>query len=101
VLFFAHFLNTIPLACLAAILLFTGYKLAKPSLFKDYYYKGMSQLLPFVITISAILATDLLKGMAIVMDLGLFFVIRANYNAAITMTKSNNQYLVMLNKDAE
>jgi len=99
VLFFAHFLNTIPLACLAAILLFTGYKLAKPSLFKDYYYKGMSQLLPFVITISAILATDLLKGMAIGMAVGLFFVIRANYNAAITMTKSNNHYLVMLNKD--
>ena len=99
VLFFAHFLNTIPLACLAAILLFTGYKLVKPSLFKDYYYKGMSQLLPFVITISAILATDLLKGMAIGMAVGLFFVIRANYNAAITMTKSNNHYLVMLNKD--
>jgi MFS superfamily sulfate permease-like transporter len=99
VLFFSHYLNTIPLACLAAILLHTGYKLAKPSMFMDYYRKGMSQLLPFVITIGAILATDLLKGMAIGMAIGLFFVIRANYHAAITLTKTGNHYLITLNKD--
>lgn len=99
VLFFARYLNTIPLACLAAILLHTGYKLAKPSMFKDYYQKGMSQLLPFVITIGAILATDLLKGMAIGMAVGLFFVIRANYHAAITMTKTGSHYQITLNKD--
>ena len=99
VLFFAYYLNTIPLACLAAILLHTGYKLAKPAMFVDYYRKGMSQLLPFVITIGAILATDLLKGMAIGMAIGLFFVIKANYNAAITMTKTGNHYLITLNKD--
>jgi MFS superfamily sulfate permease-like transporter len=99
VLFFAHYLNAIPLACLAAILLHTGYKLAKPAMFMDYYRKGMSQLLPFVITIGAILATDLLKGMAIGMAIGLFFVIRANYHAAITMTKTNSHYLITLNKD--
>jgi len=99
VLFFAHYLNTIPLACLAAILLHTGYKLAKPSLFKDYYHKGMSQLLPFVITIVAILATDLLKGMAIGMAIGLYFVIKANYHAAITMTQMGNLYQIKLNKD--
>lgn len=99
ILFFAQYLNQIPLACLAAILLQTGYKLAKPALFKEYYQKGMSQFLPFVITISAILATDLLKGMAIGMVIGLFFVIRANYHAAITLTQKGNQYTIMLNKD--
>jgi MFS superfamily sulfate permease-like transporter len=103
VLFFARFLNAIPLACLAAILLHTGYKLAKPSMFKDYYHKGMSQLLPFVITIAAILVTDLLKGMAIGLAIGLFFVIKANYHAAITMTmiknKPGNHYQITLNKD--
>ena len=63
----------------------------------------MSQLLPFVITVGAILATDLLKGMAIGMVIGLFFVIRANYHAAITLTKTQtktgNHYLITLNKD--
>jgi MFS superfamily sulfate permease-like transporter len=99
VLFFARYMNTIPLACLASILLHTGYKLAKPSMFKEYYHKGMSQLLPFIITIGSILATDLLKGMAIGMAIGLFFVIKANYHAAITMTKKNKHYVITLNKD--
>ena len=96
-------MNTIPLACLAAILLFTGYKLAKPTMLIDYYQKGWSQFLPFVITIAAIIATDLLKGMAIGMVVGLFFVMRANYHAAITLTLSKIQegkhYLITLNKD--
>ena len=99
ILFFARYLNQIPLACLAAILLQTGYKLAKPALFMDYYQKGMSQFLPFVITITAILTTDLLKGMVIGMIIGIFFVIRANYHAAITMTQKGNHYTINLNKD--
>jgi MFS superfamily sulfate permease-like transporter len=103
ILFFSRYLNYIPLSCLAAILLFTGYKLAKPSLFMEHYRKGMSQFLPFVITVIAIIATDLLKGMAIGMVIGLFFVIRANYHAAITMTMTKNKdgqhYLITLNKD--
>jgi MFS superfamily sulfate permease-like transporter len=99
VMFFAHYLNYIPLACLAAILLHTGYKLANPVLFKKFYQKGMSQFLPFVITVIAILLTDLLKGMAIGMVIGLFFVIKANYHAAITLTQVGSHYLLSLNKD--
>jgi len=99
VMFLAHYLNTIPLACLAAILLHTGYKLANPRLFKTFYQKGMSQFLPFVITVTAILVTDLLKGMAIGMVIGLFFVIKANYHAAITLTQDGTHYLLSLNKD--
>ena len=95
VMFFAHYLNYIPLACLSAILLHTGYKLAKPALFKEFYQKGMSQLLPFVITVLAILVTDLLKGMAIGMVIGLFFVIKANYHAAITLTQDGSALSVI------
>jgi MFS superfamily sulfate permease-like transporter len=99
VMFFAHYLNHIPLACLSAILLHTGYKLAKPALFVEYYKKGMSQLLPFVITVLAILLTDLLKGMAIGMVIGLFFVIKANYHAALTLTQDDSHYVLSFNKD--
>jgi len=99
VMFLAQYLNYIPLACLAAILLHTGYKLANPVLFKKFYQKGMSQFLPFVITVIAILVTDLLKGMAIGMVIGLFFVIKANYHAAITLTQVGAHYLLSLNKD--
>ncbi|MEI6746632.1 MAG: SulP family inorganic anion transporter [Methylococcaceae bacterium] len=99
VMFLAKFLNMIPLACLSAILLHTGYKLANPSVFKRFYKKGMSQFLPFAITIVAILVTDLLKGMVIGVVIGLFFVIKANYQAAITLSKDNLNYLLSFNKD--
>lgn len=99
VMFFAHLLNYIPLACLSAILLHTGYKLANPSLFKKFYQKGMSQFLPFVITVLAILVTDLLKGMVIGMVIGLFFVIKANYSAAITLIQDGSHYVLSFNKD--
>jgi MFS superfamily sulfate permease-like transporter len=53
-------LNKIPLAALAAILLITGYKLCKLSVFKEMYAQGRYQWLPFIITISSIVAIDLL-----------------------------------------
>ncbi|MSR17297.1 MAG: SulP family inorganic anion transporter [Methylococcaceae bacterium] len=98
-MFLTTCLNMIPLACLSAILLHTGYKLANPAVFKRFYKKGMSQFLPFLITIIAILVTDLLKGIVIGLVIGLFFVIKANYQAAITLSKDNLNYLLSFNKD--
>lgn len=99
VLFFAQNLNGIPLACLAAILLQTGYKLAKPKLFLEFYRKGWNQFLPFTITVIAILVTDLLQGIAIGMACGFFFVLKANFHAAITLTQHGSHYLLRLHKD--
>ncbi|MFI3186759.1 MAG: SulP family inorganic anion transporter [Methylococcaceae bacterium] len=99
VMYLANYLNYIPLSCLSAILLHTGYKLANPALFKKFYQKGMSQFLPFVITVLVILVTDLLKGMTIGMVVGLFFVIKANYSAAISLTQDGAHYVLLFNKD--
>ena len=99
VMFLGRFLNQVPLSCLAAVLLLTGYKLAKPALFADMYHKGINQFAPFVITLLAILTTDLLKGMAVGMAVGLFFVIRANFHAAITLTQDGRHFLLRLQKD--
>jgi MFS superfamily sulfate permease-like transporter len=99
VMFLGKFLNLIPLASLAAVLLLTGYKLAKPSLFKNLYHKGFNQFAPFIVTVLAILFTDLLKGMAIGMVVGLYFVIRTNFHAAITLTRDGNHYLLRLHRD--
>ena len=99
VMFLSQYLNLIPLACLASILVLTGYKLAKPKLFMEMYAKGMNQLAPFVITVTAILVSDLLKGMAIGVVCGLFFVIKANYHAAISLTQDGKHYLLRLHKD--
>lgn len=99
VMFFSRYLNHIPLACLAAILIQTGYKLAKPSLFIEFFRKGANQLIPFVTTIAAILSTDLLKGIVVGLAVGLYYVIKANHHAAISLTQSGNHYLLKLNKD--
>jgi len=99
VAFIPHLLNYIPNASLAAILIYTGYKLAKPTLFKGYYQKGLDQFLPFVITLVAILLTDLLKGVLIGMVVGLFFVIRSNFKTAVFVVNDANKYLFRLRKD--
>lgn len=99
VLFFSSYINQVPLSCLAAILLQTGYKLASPKLFIEYFRKGWNQLIPFTVTVIAILMTDLLVGICIGILVGIFFVIRANYHAAITLTQSGKNYLLRLNKD--
>lgn len=95
----ANILNMIPLSCLAAVLFVVGYKLAKPALFINEYKKGWNQFIPFVVTVIAILFTDLLVGIGIGMVFGIFFVIRTNYQNAIIMTQQNGKYLVKLQKD--
>lgn len=92
-------LNLIPKAALAAILIYTGYKLAKPSLFRSFYRQGWDQFLPFLITILAILLTDLLKGVLIGIGTGLFFVIRSNFKTAVFVVNDQNRYLFRLRKD--
>lgn len=75
----AGLMNMIPLASLAAILLMVGYKLAKPSLFKEMYRLGWEQFIPFVATVVAILLTDLLKGITIGILFGIFYTLRHSY----------------------
>ncbi len=75
----AGVLNMIPLASLAAILLVVGYKLAKPSLFKQMYKLGWEQFVPFTATVVAILATDLLKGITVGMIVGGFYALLHSY----------------------
>lgn len=72
-------LNLIPLASLAAILFVVGYKLAHPSKFKAMYGQGWTQFLPFLITIAAILRTDLLIGIGIGLIASFFFILKNSY----------------------
>ena len=55
----------VPLAALAAILIIIGLKLARPSMFLDYYRRGWNQFIPFMVTLLAIIFTDLLIGIGI------------------------------------
>lgn len=59
VLFIPALLNKIPLSALSAILLLTGYKLCKFSVFKEVFAKGKYQYIPFMVTVLTILCIDL------------------------------------------
>ena len=92
-------LNKIPLSALAGILIFTGYKLAKITLFKEFYQKGLNQFIPFCVTIIAILFTDLLIGISIGITVSLVFIIRSNFKTAVMVVNDNNNYLIRFKKD--
>lgn len=83
VLFFSSVMNQIPLASLAAILCFTGYKLVNPILFKNFYQKGWWQFAPFVITLVAIVLTDLLMGVGIGFFVALISIVHENFKAPV------------------
>jgi carbonic anhydrase len=83
----SNVLNLIPLASLAAILIVTGYKLANIALFKQMFKKGWNQFIPFVVTILAIVFTDLLIGVLIGLAISIFYILRINFNNSFKMRK--------------
>jgi MFS superfamily sulfate permease-like transporter len=93
-------LNKIPLSSLAAVLLMVGYKLTQPKLYINTWKEGFSQFLPFLITIIAILFTDLLIGIAIGSVIGLIYVFKTNVKSAFILVQDDNKFLIRFKKDA-
>jgi len=81
VIFAGAVLDMIPKAALAAVLLHVGYKLAPISLFKAMFKRGIDQWIPFMVTLLAILFTDLLIGVSIGIATGFGFILFANLQA--------------------
>jgi MFS superfamily sulfate permease-like transporter len=84
-------LNKIPLACLAGVLIMIGYKLANPSVFKHMWDNGKFQFVPFIVTVIAVVATDLLKGVGIGLAVSVFFILRGNIKLAYYFKKEEHQ----------
>jgi MFS superfamily sulfate permease-like transporter len=79
VLIFASVLNQIPLASLAAVLLYVGYKLTRATLWQQMWKLGWEQFVPFAATFAAILFTDLLKGVGVGLAIAVFTLLRRNF----------------------
>ncbi len=71
-------LNEIPLSALAAILIVTGFKLANPKTVRQMAERGRAQFLPFLVTVLAIVFTDLLVGIIIGLVVAIGFILRSN-----------------------
>jgi carbonic anhydrase len=83
ILFLSQAINLIPLASLAAVLVYSGYKLIHPENFKEQFARGWYQFIPFLTTILAIVFSDLLMGVMIGLFISALFIVRENYQSPV------------------
>jgi MFS superfamily sulfate permease-like transporter len=100
-------LNLIPMAALASMLIFTGFRLAHPREFMHVYHLGREQLVVFVATILGVLATDLLQGICIgiAVKLLIHFIngvpVRSLFKPFLTIEQHDpNTYLIRASQSA-
>ncbi len=100
VLLLPNLLALIPNACLAAILIMTGFKLTKFAIFTEQWKLGIEQFIPFVITIVIMLITDLLKGVCAGVVVAVIFIIRdsikSSFDASSDVIEGKLYYLIKL-----
>lgn len=83
-------LNKIPMATLAAILIMIGLKLASIKTFKHMWHSGIQQFLPFIVTVLAVVFTDLLKGVGIGLIVSIYFILKGNMKLAYFFQKEKH-----------
>jgi MFS superfamily sulfate permease-like transporter len=93
VLFAIPLVNLIPFCVLAVILIRTGYNLAKPKMIYAVYKQGREQFLPFIVTVIAILFTDILKGVLIGIVYSIYFLIKHTYKAGFIIKEKTEGYI--------
>ena len=87
ILLFATELRKIPLPALAAILVYTGYKLASPENIKKVFLIGSEQLIIFAITLLTTIVTSLISG--IIVGILVTFIIHIIINKNILLFIKN------------
>ncbi|SOD79706.1 SulP family inorganic anion transporter [Spirosoma fluviale] len=92
-------INHIPLASLAALLIVIGYRLARPALFAAMYREGMSQFIPFIVTVLGILFTNLLIGILVGLAVGYLFVLYTNSQASYRVIRDGKNVLIKFQRD--
>lgn len=93
-------LNLIPKASLAAILIFTGYKLCNPkSIMHIWREGGITQFLPYAATAIGVVTLDLLKGVGIGLALSIIFLLYKDMRVPFFFrkTKHSKGHLVEIN----
>ena len=78
------------MASLAAILIMIGLRLASPKVFKHIWHSGKHQFVPFIITVVAVVFTDLLKGVGIGLEVSVFYILAGNMKLAYFFRKEKH-----------
>lgn len=85
-------LNLIPMAVLACVLLFVGYKLINPEGIIAQFKLGWTQFIPFAVTIIATLTTDLLTGVGIGFLVSILYLIFAQKYKTTKFSLEKNEF---------
>lgn len=93
-MWFSEMLNAIPLASLAAVLLYTGYKLATPKLFIEQFRMGAQQYVPFLATIVGIITLGMLVGIGIGIATQILYSIYKSHRNALQLTRYDDHYVL-------
>ena len=80
-------LNKIPLSSLASILIYIGYKLTNPAIYRTIYQQGLDRFIPFIATVISIVATDLLSGILVGLLVSAFFILKSSSQVRLDIIK--------------
>ena len=99
ILLFATELRKIPLSALAAILVFTGYKLASPENIRKVFRVGKEQLIIFLITLFTTITTSLISGILVGILATLIIHIIINKNISLFFKNALKPNVLMFKED--
>ena len=92
-------LTLIPLASLAAVLLYTGYKLATPRLFIEQFRQGAAQYVPFLATIGGIIACGMLAGIGIGLATQMAFSLWRSHRHSLQLARYDDHYVLRIQQN--
>ena len=98
-LWFSDLLMQIPLASLAAVLLYTGYKLATPRLFIEQFRQGPVQYVPFLATIGSIIAFGMLAGIGIGIAVQVAFSLWLSHRHSLQLARYDDHYVLRIQQN--
>lgn len=98
-LWFSGLLTLIPLASLAAVLLYTGYKLATPRLFIEQFRHGAAQYVPFLATIGGIIACGMLAGIGIGLATQMAFSLWRSHRHSLQLARYDDHYVLRIQQN--
>jgi MFS superfamily sulfate permease-like transporter len=96
----APLLNHVPIACLAAILLHVGMKLASPKVLREELRQGYESWVPFLVTLVAVVATDLLRGVLFGFLVSMLVVLKHATRDTVVMKRDGSTVYVDFLRDA-
>ncbi len=92
-------LNFIPLAALAMILALVGYKLSSYRIFMTEWHAGKEQFIPFIVTVVAVIFTDILLGVGIGFLVAIGFIIFESYQKGFFTSQTDGKMTIKLAGD--